>query len=55
MIIFTVLARASQEVDAEIEIWEQVVYLGHEGNTSSGLEKCDEEEYLIKPTTTMGY
>lgn len=42
--IFTVLTRAPQEVDAEIKIWEQVVYWGHEGNSSSGVGKCDKEE-----------
>ena len=51
--IFTALTWASQEADTEIKIQEQVVYLGHEGNTSKEWGKYDKEEHLIKPTTAV--
>lgn len=54
MTIFTALTRASQEADTEIKVQEQAVYLGHEGNISSGVGEYDKEEDLIKLTTTVG-
>lgn len=54
MAIFTALTQASQGADTEINIQEQVIYLGHEGNTNSRVGEYDKEEYLIKPTTTVG-
>lgn len=45
---------APHEVDAEIKISGHLDYLGHERNTSRGMDECDKEECLIKPTTTVG-